>query len=77
MIDTYEAFVNEGTDEKYQQEIEYVASMYKRFIKKGMTSLQRVGDIIEKQEEPYKLEYHAYESQLANVAYQLVEVPLQ
>lgn len=77
VIDTYEAFVNEGTDEKYQQEIEYVASMYKRFIKKGMTSLQRVGDIIEKQEEPYKLEYHAYESQLANVAYQLVEVPLQ
>lgn|SRR5699024_703944 len=77
VIDTYKEFVNQGTDEKYQDVIEEVTNEYKSFMKKGMKSLQRVGKIIEAKERPYELEYENYQSQFVTIARQLMEKSIQ
>lgn len=45
VIDTYEAFVHEGTDEKYKEEIEKVQSGYKHKIKEAVGRLKQAEHI--------------------------------
>ncbi|WLV24003.1 hypothetical protein QR721_10205 [Aciduricibacillus chroicocephali] len=56
VIDTYELFVNPGTDEKYADIIEGVTRRYKKKAGEGIEWLKEAGKIMERLEEPYKTE---------------------
>jgi len=53
IIDTYELFVEKGTDELFAEEINDVHDRYKAFTKKGVQHLKTAGEAIKRMEAPY------------------------
>jgi len=53
VIDLYEAAVTPGTDEKYAENIKEITQAYKAYMKKGINSLKKAGDILRAIENEY------------------------
>jgi len=53
VIDTYELFVEKGTDEHFAKEISDVNNRYKAFAKQGVKHLKTAGAAIQRMEAPY------------------------